>query len=279
MYHSVASTSSPEQRELTVAPERFDEQIGALIASGVRIVPLADVLAMLRGDGGDDVPVAAVTIDDAFADVVDAAQILARHQARATVFVPTAFVGARAAWLRGDDSRRPLASWSALADLRDAGIEIGGHSHLHIAADTNPPAIVEEDARRCRFELEEQLGVAATSFAYPFGFQTPGSRRAVAKAGFTLGCTTNHLRAASGDDPLALPRLLIGPSVTGEQLTRMVTVPRSRWIEDGLRGKAWLLGRGRQFIGFGPVNSRRITPLALEEYGSALFQYDPDGDA
>jgi peptidoglycan/xylan/chitin deacetylase (PgdA/CDA1 family) len=273
MYHSIAGTSTPEMRELTVSPERFDEQIGALRDAGVRFVHADEVLGILRGqDGGDPgAPVAAVTIDDAFADCVDAAAILARHGATATVFVPTAYVGTRAAWLDGEDALRPIASWEALAALHDAGIEVAAHGHWHIAADLNPAAVVEEDARRCRGELEDHLGASVRSYAYPFGFQNRAGRRAIAAAGFASACAIVHLCAGPTDDPFALPRLHVGPGTAGAALASMVTAQRSPLIEHGLRGKDRLFHAGRRVRPLGPRTSQPIGPAGLEQYGRARY--------
>ena len=273
MYHSIAGATTPEMRELTVSPELFDEHIAALLAAGVRLVRADEVLGILRGGGDEDdaAPVAAVTIDDAFADCLDAAAILARHGATATVFVPTAYVGARAAWLDGEDGLRPIASWSELGGLRDAGIEVAAHGHWHIAADLNAPAVVEEDARRCRGELEDHLGIEVRSFAYPFGFHDRAGRRAIAAVGFSTAYAIFHVRARTTDDPFALPRLHVGPGTSAAALAAAVTTPRARLIEHALRGKDRLFGAGPRVRRLGPASSQRIAPLALEEYGSALF--------
>lgn len=272
MYHSIAAQTTPAMRELTVAPERFDEQLAALAAAGAHFVRVRDVLGILHGEGPDaGGPVVAITIDDALADALDAAAIIARHGATATLFVPTAYVGRRAAWLEHEDAARPIASWQDLADLRDAGIEIAAHGHWHIATDRNPPAVVEEDARRCRGELEDHLGLEVGSYAYPFGFQNRAGRRAIAAAGLSVACAIVHLRAGPKDDRFALPRLHVGPGVGGERLVAMVTARRPRAVELGLRGKDRLFHLGRRMRPLGPPTSQPIAPLGLEEYGRARF--------
>ena len=277
MYHSVADDSTPAMRELTVSPERFDEQVGALRAAGAQFVRASEVLGLLRGEPIDDAaPIVAITIDDAFADVLDAAAILARHDATATVFVPTAYVGMRAAWLEGEDARRPIAGWSDLAGLRDAGIELAAHGHWHIAADLNPPAVVQEDARRCRALLEDRLGVPVTTYAYPFGFHDRAGRRAIAAVGFDSAFAIFHLHARTGDDPFALPRLHVGPGISGARLAEMVRVRRPRIVEQGLRGKDRLFGAGRHVRRLGPPTSQRIAPYALDDYGRLRFGGGPD---
>jgi|SRR5579871_3572109 len=277
MYHSVATDTTAAMRELTVEPERFDEQIAALAAAGARFIHAGDVLAVLRGedDAGGGAPVVAVTIDDALADVLDAAEILGRHGATATIYVPTGYVGRRAAWLDDEDARRPIASWTELAGLREAGFEIAAHGHWHIAADLNPPAVVEEDARRSRTEIEDHLGLPVRSFAYPFGFQSRAGRRAIRAAGFESAFAIVHLQARSGDDPLALPRLHVGPGMSGTALATMVTEQRSPLVERGLRGKDRLFHAGRRVRSLGPPTSQRIAPLGLDEYGRRRFAGGP----
>ncbi len=186
MYHSVARATTPGFARLTVDPDAFEEHVTALVEAGFAPVTVAEAAARLRSHASvaTDPPAVAITIDDALGDLVDAAiPALHRHGASATVFAPTAFVGGRAAWLRGPDRRRPLLSWDELVVLADAGIEIGSHGHRHIAYDVNSASVIERDARHSRALLEQRLQRPVASFAFPFGYGPRSARRAVQRAG------------------------------------------------------------------------------------------------
>jgi peptidoglycan/xylan/chitin deacetylase (PgdA/CDA1 family) len=259
VYHSIAAATTPSFERLTVEPALFEEHLTALREDQAEVIGFSQVPAALA-EGRRAV---AITIDDGLADAGDAAcPALLRHGLTATLFVPTAFVGATASWLGGEDARRPMLSWAGLGDLAQAGFEIGSHSDRHLAADLNPPGLVRRDALASRAELEKHLGRPALSFAYPFGYHSPGGRRAVREAGFEQACVVGDLPARAGDDCWALPRLQVNGGTTPEELLAMI-----RWLPSAAeRGWAHLKQRawhaGRRLGAFGPPEARRITELA-----------------
>ena len=84
-------------------------------------------------------------------------------------------------------------------------------------------ALVEHDARASRLELEDRIGRAVSSFAYPFGYHSASGRRAVRAAGYRQACAVGDLPARPGDDRWALPRLQVWDDTTPEALVAMVT--------------------------------------------------------
>jgi peptidoglycan/xylan/chitin deacetylase (PgdA/CDA1 family) len=261
MYHSIARTTTPGFARLTVDPAAFDEHLAALREAGFRLVTLTEAVTHLCTDPAprSDGPLVAVTIDDALADVaMGAIPALTRHRARATVFVPTAFVGGRAGWLRGEDAGRRLLDWSDLATLADAGIEIGSHGHRHIACDVNPPALVEDDARHSRELLEQRLGRPVPSFAFPFGYGPGPARDAIRRAGFRQAVVVSDLVAQGGDDRYGLPRLHVGPGMTAQ---RLVSLARGR---SGPVARRWshtkqrIWTAGRRHAGWGPPEASAL---------------------
>ena len=73
---------------------------------------------------------AVLTFDDAYACSTEPLLAAARDLgATGTVFPVTAFVGDASRW--DGEKARALADWDALSRLRDAGYEIGNHTHTH----------------------------------------------------------------------------------------------------------------------------------------------------
>jgi peptidoglycan/xylan/chitin deacetylase (PgdA/CDA1 family) len=261
MYHSIGAPSTESLRELTVEPSQFDDQLATLHDAGTRFVTVDEVPALLADPAAaDGRPTVAVTIDDGLADLATGAvPALARYRAPATLFVPTAFVGATASWLRGDDGRRPMITWPALAELADAGLEVGSHGHRHLASDVNHPDLVRTDALRSRAQLEDRLGRPIRSFCFPFGYGPPAAREAVRRAGFAQACVIADLPAQSGDDRFALPRLHVGPQTTPAALLALVRrrpAPPARWWSHAKQG-VWTVGRRR--AGWGPPEAGVMT--------------------
>lgn len=209
MYHSIGGSD-----RLAVSPEAFDEQLGRL---------------------GE----AMITFDDGYADLHEVAlPLLKKHGRTATVFVTTG-------WL---ETPRML-SWSQLAELAAEGITIGGHSHSHPQLDQLPAAELRAELTRNKELLEDRLGLAVPTMAYPYGYSSARVRKAVRDAGYERAyAVANTLR---GDDPYALPRLTVreGTSIeravlgrgflTDHALTKgYAVVRRSRYLTRRLRGVA-----------------------------------------
>jgi peptidoglycan/xylan/chitin deacetylase (PgdA/CDA1 family) len=260
MYHSIAASTTPSLRDLTVDPSEFDEHLAALRDAGARLVVIGDVPGILAAADDDDRLTVAVTIDDGLADAASGAlPALARYRAPATLFVPTAFVGANAGWLRGADGRRSMLDWSELADVADAGIEVGSHGHRHLAGDVNDSDLVRADALRSRVELENRLGREIRSFSFPFGYGPVRARAAIRQAGFSQACVVMGLPAQTGDDRFALPRLHVRPRTTAGALAALVRhcpSPTARWSARA-RQRAWTVGRVR--LGWGPPEAGVVT--------------------
>ena len=165
-----------------------------------------------------------LTFDDAYADFYeDAFPTLQRHGFPATLYVPTAYVGGTCSWLHEEgEATRPMVNWSQLAEMSAAGIECGGHSHTHVQLDAIPVAAAHAEIRRSKAILEEHLGQAVLSFAYPHGWTTGSIKRMVRAAGYTSACAVKNLLSSSTDDPFELARLVVTGSTSVADLTQLL---------------------------------------------------------
>jgi peptidoglycan/xylan/chitin deacetylase (PgdA/CDA1 family) len=259
MYHSIATTTTPSLARLTVDPVLFEEHLAALQEQPIDVIPFGQVPAALA-EGHNAV---AITIDDGLANAADAAApALLRHGLPATLFVPSAFVGTSTSWLRGDDGKQPTMTWAAIADLAQAGFEIGSHGKLHVAADVNSPELIRHDAAASKTELEQRLGRPVPSFAYPYGYCTRRARQAVRDAGYAQACVVYDLPARSRDDRWTLPRLQVDNQTSPEALVAMVRwQPRAvtrYWVH--AKQHVWRTGR-RLGAGWGPPEARRMVAI------------------
>ena len=208
LYHAVADDVDGPSAPWVVSPAEFADHLDAVAGTGARpitVAALADLLA-----SGSDIPpgTIAITFDDGFADMATGAlPALAAHGWPATLFVTTGAIDATATWM--PDDHRPMLSWSAIADLADANVEIGAHTVHHPELDT----IAREDARseiRCsRADLEDHLGRPVVSFAYPHGYHDRHVRRLAIDAGFSSASAVKHAFSSYLDDRFALSRVMV----------------------------------------------------------------------
>ncbi|MFI0451644.1 polysaccharide deacetylase family protein [Actinomadura sp. 6N118] len=223
MYHSINERPSRDTAGLAVLPGAFADQMALLEDRGFTPVPFSAVAAPPEG-GLPDKPVA-ITFDDGYADFHEhALPVLDDHGFTATVFVTTG-------WLAdaGDEAAgRPLdrmLSWEQVREAAAHGIEIGGHSHSHPQLDQLGDAELRSELTRNRGLLEDRLGRAVTTMAYPYGYSSVRVRRAVRAAGYDAACSVENklgrVPQGSDTDTLAIPRLTVRMSTSLDTFERV----------------------------------------------------------
>lgn len=200
-YHSVDETGSV----ISIDERTFRRHAQWLASGRVRVVPL-DELPTLP----DDVDAIAITFDDGLVSFGRiAAPMLLDHDLPVTLFVVTDAVGSDNVWRGQRDAGIPifpLLDWDSLGRLAADGVSIGAHTctHLHLVSADPETAAREIVASKSR--LASELGVHATTFAYPYGDVSTAARDVVARE-FRYGVTTRLAVLAPHDDPACLPRL------------------------------------------------------------------------
>jgi len=103
-------------------------------------------------------------------------------------------------------------TWGGARALRDAGLEVGGHTVRHEILSRLEPEAVTAEVRGVEEALERELGVTGVTFAYPFGRRwdyDERARDAVRRSGFTHAVTTHAGTNDARSEPTALKRLMI----------------------------------------------------------------------
>lgn len=223
MYHSIATDATRKFKRFAIDPAEFAEQMDYLDGLGYRSVTAAELAGRIPGDPLPPRTVV-LTFDDAYADFYAAAlPVLREHGFHATLYVPTAYVGATTRFNVGfGEQDRAVLSWRALADIAAEGVEVAAHSHTHPQLDRVPADVISDEVGRCRSLLEDKLGLAVDGFAYPFGYWNRAARGAVAAAGYRYAFAVAELMAAPGDDLLTLPRLTVNAGIGAAGLARLL---------------------------------------------------------
>src|SRR4051794_39918901 len=189
LYHSVSDDPPPFARSYAVAPSTFARHLDAVVARGLVGMTVGGYADALDQDDRARLARAVViTFDDGLADF--AAEALPALQARglpSTLFVTTGCLAGGTAPAHPAIARHALR-WSQLPELRDAGVEIGGHSHTHPHLDTLGSRAARDEIGRCTATLEDALGAPVASFAYPHGYSSPRVRALVRDAGYRAAC-------------------------------------------------------------------------------------------
>jgi len=104
-----------------------------------------------------------------------------------------------------------LMNWEEISEARhNALVEIGSHGLNHDPMTGCDSDQLENELSGSRRLLRERAGVEADAVAYPNGDFSEAVVEAAGRAGYRLGFTTEARHVRKGDNPLALPRILVG---------------------------------------------------------------------
>lgn len=253
MYHEI---NEPAQAwsHLAVSPASFKEQLAYLVEAGYNTLTAGGFAALLAQ--GAPVPPRPVvlTFDDGFEDFHrHAVPALAEYGATGTVFVTTGWVqdGTESA------TRRPgrMLSWSQVAEVVAAGMEVGAHSSQHPQLDQIPVARLRDELHASKARLEDELGIPVPGLAYPFGYSNAKVREVARAAGYDYGYAVRNAMANPASELFRLPRLTVHNSTSLSEFRRLVagqvapTMVRDRALTAGWsvvrRSRAALTGATR----------------------------------
>lgn len=122
-------------------------------------------------------------------------------------------------------------TWQMAADMRDAGMSIGGHTQSHPVLARLDRERQEKEIAECARRLDEQLGVTMRLFSYPVGFRDSFDT-------FTRECLRRHGVQAAFSlyggyvrpgrvDPYDLPRASVGLGTGQREFASMLAMP---WV-------------------------------------------------
>jgi peptidoglycan/xylan/chitin deacetylase (PgdA/CDA1 family) len=189
-YHRFVNNVRRPDTEIT--PQAFEAQMQELKNKGIAVIPMQDFLAWRRGEKAIPVKSAIITFDDGWKSQYEVGwPILKKFNYPVTLFIYTE--GIRPGHFSGGESM----SWEMLAEMRDAGVDIQGHSATHsdlrrpydkIAKKKLSPEEYEQwldkELVGSKQMIEQKLGVKVNCFAVPYGFHNDHIRDICMKAGY-----------------------------------------------------------------------------------------------
>jgi peptidoglycan/xylan/chitin deacetylase (PgdA/CDA1 family) len=196
---------------LAINPADFEAQMQALKDNGITVISMEDFLAWRRGEKGIPEKAAIISIDDGYLSGYNVAwPILNRFGYPFTMFIYTDYVKG------GPKSGGQSISWDQLAEMRDAGVDIEGHTVSHSSLNARKGKTDEQYLAWLKGEivgskelLEKNLGIQVKAFAYPYGLHNQTVRDVVKQAGYEAAFTVWGRRIAYGADPLIIGRYAI----------------------------------------------------------------------
>jgi peptidoglycan/xylan/chitin deacetylase (PgdA/CDA1 family) len=213
MYHSIAEPAADSRHPYfgtVTSPAVFEQQMRYLRDNGFQTLSPADVFA--NGETSIRLvrkPVI-ITFDDGFRDFYTHAQpILAKFGFTGIVYLPTAYIQKAAATFKGID----CLTWNEVRELSRAGVLFGSHTVTHPILKEVAHDQLEAELRDSKATIENELGFAIDSFAYPYAFPQHDRefvqrlRGVLIEAGYQNGVSTVIGSTHGIEDRFSLKRL------------------------------------------------------------------------
>jgi peptidoglycan/xylan/chitin deacetylase (PgdA/CDA1 family) len=233
MYHEIADATATSSG-LAVSPEVFADQLAHLSDAGFHTITAGELSAILA-DGVGKLPERPVvlTFDDGYGDFYSQAlPLLTRHGFTATLFQTTGWVGK-------EDVAKRMLNWRELAELEQAGIEIGAHTCTHPQLDQLPEKELHEELYVSKSLLEDNLGLKVPGLAYPYGYSSAKVRRVAREIGYEYGYSVGNAITTNAAGKFTFPRLTVRRTTSMDEFRAMVsgqdtlTMRRDRVLTNG----------------------------------------------
>jgi peptidoglycan/xylan/chitin deacetylase (PgdA/CDA1 family) len=213
MYHSITDLDESGVHayyRTATSPATFAAQMRELHDRGYSVLGLADAAKRLQDGGLANGKTVVITFDDGYRDfLLNAAPALAQYGFTATMYLPTAYIGDSTQVF----NNKPCLTWSEIRQLQAGGISFGSHTVNHPQLHQLSANEVNEEIVKSKQTMEQKLGCAVASFAYPYAFPEADAafkgrlRDMLMHAGYENGVCTTLGRAAMGSDLFFLKRL------------------------------------------------------------------------
>src|SRR2546421_10308291 len=189
-YHRFVNAVRHPDTEIT--PAAFEAQMKELKDKNIAVIPMQDFLAWRRGEKAIPPKSAIITFDDGWKSQYDVAwPIMKKFNYPFTLFIYTE--GIKPGHFSGGESM----SWEQLAEMRDAGVDIQGHTATHSDLRRPYDTVAKKKLNPEEYEqwlnneiagskqmIEQKLGVKVNCFAVPYGFHNDHIRDVAMKAGY-----------------------------------------------------------------------------------------------
>jgi peptidoglycan/xylan/chitin deacetylase (PgdA/CDA1 family) len=226
MYHKISTNVSDF---LTVTCEQLEAHLNYLQKNDYQYITSQQLIDFYLHQKALPTNPILLTFDDGFVTVQDLAYpILKKYQAKATLFITTAFLGDTNRWDKGND---PIMTVEQLKNLGSDTFELALHSHQHQNYKQLTTQQIENDLQtNINFFKKNQIHYTP-AFAYPYGgcpknIDSIFKRLGIATA-FRIG---NQVNAFKMNDLYAIKRIDIRGTDTFDDFKLKIKKGRTKWI-------------------------------------------------
>jgi len=186
----------------------FRRAMARLHEDGFHTLDLLEAVDCLRRGAAFPERSVVITFDDGYRSVYEGAfPVLERYGMCATVFLTvgeetSTEPARRLPSLHG----RPMLSWAEIREMHSSVMGVGAHTLSHIDLTRAPQHRMEVEIRQSKKIIEDTLGCAVASFAYPYGHFDQRSL-AIIRQHFACACSDRLGLVGPRSDPYTLERV------------------------------------------------------------------------
>ncbi len=224
MYHKFSTTESDF---LTVTTQQFEEQLKYLQTAGYQFITSLELLDFYTQKKTLPSKPVLLTFDDAYGSQLELTySILKKYDAKATIFIPTAYIGQSSIW---DEKPAPIMTFEQLQNIDPSVFSLALHTHTHQSYKTLSLFDIEKDIDTCLLYFSTQKLPFVPVFAYSYGvrpkdgailrgMKTHLQTRGI-KAAFRIGNRINRMKT---NDLYELNRIDIRGTDTHADVVRKI---------------------------------------------------------
>ncbi len=209
IYHHVSNTTP---KSTSISPEDFEAHLHYLETHQFNVVPLIDLVKLIRQNKPLPDKTVAITFDDSYRDVYESAYpILKKRNWPFTFFINTDSVG----------KGKLFVTWDQLREMSKNGVAIANHStaHHHMVRQHIGESLegwktrIEKEITLAQEKIEREIGFAPKIFAYPYGEYNTDLKLILDKLGYISFTQQAGVLGAVSDKQI-LPRFPFGGTYT-----------------------------------------------------------------
>jgi peptidoglycan/xylan/chitin deacetylase (PgdA/CDA1 family) len=209
MYHVIADPPpGTPYPELWVSPDTFAHHVAALAHAGYHATTLEAVWRAWHGHGAMPRHPIVLSFDDGY----QSQSTRARRTLDELGWPGVLNLAVKNVGIAGGLTRNEVRT------MMHDGWEIDAHTISHVDLTTLDAQRLAHEVAGSRAWLHRAFGVPVDFFCYPAGRYNPSVEAAVRAAGYEGATTTDPGMAQRKQDPYALPRVRITPSMTAADL-------------------------------------------------------------
>ena len=222
LYHRFEASRAGSAMEVTTPV--FEQQLNWLADHGYKVARLGAVVEALRDGAPIEPRTVVITADDGRrSQYTDMYPIILRHGTPVTLFVYTHAISAEPEAL----------TWEQINEMAKSGlIDVQSHTytHPHFARErarrrpADFAAFVVTELQGSKATIEERLKRPVKYLAWPYGSDAADLERAASAAGYCAAFVVAGRRARAGDDPFAMPRIVVRNADVGERFDRLLNL-------------------------------------------------------